>query len=32
MNPDFFNGTVCETAVAKLLQSAPQHAEQAVSA
>ena len=32
MNPDFFKGTVCEAAVAKLLQSASPHAEQAVSA
>jgi hypothetical protein len=32
MNPDFFKGTVCEAAVAKLLQSAPEHAAQAVSA
>jgi hypothetical protein len=32
MNPDFFKGTTCEAAVAKLLQSGPQHAEQAVSA
>jgi len=32
MNPDFFKGTVCEAAVAKLLQSASQHTEQAVSA
>jgi hypothetical protein len=32
MNPDFFKGTVCEAAVAKLLPSASQHAEQAVSA
>ena len=32
MNPDFFKGTACEAAVAKLLRSAPQHAEHAVSA
>jgi len=31
MNPDFFAGTVCEAAVAKLLRAASQHAEQAVS-
>lgn len=28
MNPDFFKGTVCETAVTKLLQSASQNAAQ----
>lgn len=32
MNPDFFKGTVREAAVAKLLRSSSQHAEQAVSA
>ena len=32
MNPDFFKGTVCEAAVAKLLQSASPLAKQAVSA
>jgi hypothetical protein len=32
MNPDFFKGTVCEAAVAKLLQSSSQNAAQAVSA
>jgi hypothetical protein len=32
MNPDFFKGTVCEAAVAKLLRSASPHAAQAVSA
>jgi len=31
-NPDFFKGTVCEAAVAKLLPSAPQPAAPAVSA
>jgi hypothetical protein len=29
MNPDFFKGTACEAAVAKLLPSASPHAEQA---
>jgi hypothetical protein len=32
MNPDFFKGTACEAAVAKLLRSASEHTEQAVSA
>jgi hypothetical protein len=32
MNPDFFKGTVCEAAVAKLLKSASQDAREAVSA
>jgi hypothetical protein len=32
MNPDFFKGTACEAAVAKLLQSASQDAKEAVSA
>ena len=32
MNPDFFKGTVCEAAMAKLLRSSSQHPEQAVSA
>jgi len=32
MNPAFFKGTVCESAVAKLLPSASPHAAQAVSA
>jgi hypothetical protein len=32
MNPDFFKGTVCEAAMAKLLRSSSQYAEQAVSA
>ena len=32
MNPDFFKGTACEAALAKLLQSASPHAKQAVSA
>ena len=32
MNPDFFKGTVCDAAVAKLLHSASQNTAQAVSA